>query len=503
MLRSNSFRQKRALCQLRSFSSLLKSHAYINGKWVEAGNKDMFNVINPANGNVVGIVPNMDVNDAVRAVSAAKKALNNSEWHSFTAKDRSDLLKKWFYLIKQNADEISSIMTTESGKPISEARGEVTYGNAFLEWFAEQARRIYGEVIPSPIKNREIVVLKQPLGVAALITPWNFPLAMITRKTGAALAAGCTIVMKPAEDTPLTALALVKLAEEAGFPDGVVNIITTNKAAPIGDYFCKSLDVNGISFTGSTEVGKLLFRNSSGGIKRISLELGGNAPFIVFKSANLENAVEAAVSCKFRNCGQTCISANRFFLQHEIHDEFIELFKQRVAALKVGDGSKPGVQIGPLINTTQFNKVCTYVEDARLKCAKVILGGKALNELGELFYSPTIITNVPSSAKLYTEEIFGPVASIIKFKTEPEVIKAANDTRRGLAGYFFSEDIQQVFRVAKLLELGMVGVNEGLISAAEAPFGGVKESGIGREGCHHGIDEYVEVKYICFGNLKY
>ncbi|CAD7003356.1 unnamed protein product [Ceratitis capitata] len=503
MIFCNNFRQKLSFIRLRSFSSLVQSKAFIDGNWINAGNNRTFDVINPANGVVVGSVPNMDVNDATQAVKAAKKAFESSEWSKYTAKERSSLLKKWYNLIEQNSDEIAKIMSAESGKPIHEARGEVTYGNAFIEWFAEEARRIYGDIIPSPVKDREIIVLKQPLGVAALITPWNFPMAMITRKAGAALAAGCTIVIKPAEDTPLTALALAKLAEDAGFPDGVINIVTTDKAVPIGELFCKCPDVKGISFTGSTEVGKWLFRNSSDGIKRLSLELGGNAPFIVFNSANLDKAVDAAVSSKFRNCGQTCISANRFFLQEEIHDKFINLLKQKVEALKIGDGSKPDVQIGPLINDMQFNKVHALVEDARSKNAKVIFGGTPLEKVGKLFYSPTIITDVPSTAKLYTEEVFGPVVSVVKFKTEEEVIQAANNSRRGLAGYFFSQNLQQVFRVARLLEVGMVGVNEGLISAAEAPFGGVKESGIGREGSHHGIDEYVEIKYVCMGNLKY
>ncbi|XP_069967712.1 succinate-semialdehyde dehydrogenase, mitochondrial isoform X2 [Bactrocera oleae] len=432
---------KLVLLDTKPFSSLVQSKAFINGNWINASCNKTFEVINPANGSVVGSVPNMDVNDAALAIQAAKNAFEQSEWPKFTAKERSSLLKKWFHMIDKNVNEISSIMSAESGKPIHEARGEVAYG--------------------------------------------------------------CTIVIKPAEDTPLTALALVKLAEEAGFPDGVINIVTTNNAAPIGDLFCKSPDVKGISFTGSTEVGKWLFRNSSDGIKRISLELGGNAPFIVFNTANLEKAADAAIASKFRNCGQTCVSANRFFLQHEIHDKFIDLIKQRVESLKVGDGSKPDVQIGPLINNMQFKKVSSYVEDARSKGAEILFGGNPLEKLGKLFYSPTIISNVPANAKLYTEEVFGPVVSIVKFKTEEEVIHAANNSRRGLAGYFFSENIQQVFRVARLLEVGMVGVNEGLISAAEAPFGGVKESGIGREGSHHGIDEYVEIKYICMGNLKY
>lgn len=311
------------------------------------------------------------------------------------------------------------------------------------------------------------------------------------------------MVIKPAEDTPLTALAVVKLAEEAGIPKGVVNVVTTNKAAPIGDLFCKSPDVQGISFTGSTEVGKILYRQSADGVKKVSLELGGNAPFIVFDTADMEKAVDGAMASKFRNCGQTCVSANRFFVQEGIYDKFVEALKQRIESLKIGNGDSADTQIGPLINKMQFNKVADFVEDARKKCSTIISGGKALPEMGELFYAPTIVTDIPPEAKIYTDEVFGPVVSIIKFKTEAEALAKANESRRGLAGYFFSENIQQIFRVAKRLEVGMVGVNEGLISAAEAPFGGVKESGIGREGSHYGIDEYVEVKYICLGNLKY
>lgn len=417
-------------------------------------------------------------------------------------------------------------MTAESGKPIVESKGEVLYGNAFMEWFAEEARRIYGEIVPAPVPNREIIVMKQPLGVAALITPWNFPLAMITRKAGAALAAGkntkfskylyikkfiviknrnlgCTVVIKPAEDTPFTALAVAKLAEEAGIPKGVVNVVTSNKAAPIGELFCKSPDIQGISFTGSTEVGRILFRQSAEGIKRVSLELGGNAPFIVFDSANLEKAVDGAMASKFRNCGQTCVSSNRFFIQEGIYDKFVAALKDRVEKLKIGPGDKETTQVGPLVNEMQFNKVSSFVEDARSKKADIVCGGKPIKKLGNLFYEPTIVTNIPTSAKIYTEEVFGPVVSIIKFKTEEEALAKANESRRGLAGYFYSDNVQQIFRVAKRLEVGMVGVNEGLISAAEAPFGGIKESGIGREGCHHGIDEYTEIKYICMGNLKY
>ncbi|XP_036674464.3 glutarate-semialdehyde dehydrogenase [Drosophila suzukii] len=491
-------------CRMRGLSALVQDKALVDGAWVDSSNsKATFEVRNPANGAVIGKVPNMNVADAQQAINAAKQAYESKEWRSLTAKDRSNLLKKWHKLIEENSQEIAEIMTAESGKPINESKGEVAYGNAFVEWFAEEARRVYGEIVPSPTPNREIIVMKQPIGVAALITPWNFPMAMITRKAGAALAAGCTVVVKPSEDTPLTALAVAKLAVDAGIPKGVINVVTTKEAAPIGDLFCKSPDVRGISFTGSTEVGKLLFRNSADGIKRICLELGGNAPFIVFDSANIEKAVDGAMASKFRNCGQTCVSANRFFVQDSIYDKFVGQLKKRVEALKIGDGQGCDVQIGPLINEMQFKKVSGFVEDARSKKANIILGGKPLAEHGALFYAPTIVTDVPPSAQLYSEEVFGPVVSIIRFRDEEEAVKKANDTRRGLAGYFYSENLQQVFRVAKRLEVGMVGVNEGIISAAEAPFGGVKESGVGREGSKHGIDDYVDIKYICMGNLKY
>ncbi|KAH8304934.1 hypothetical protein KR018_008314 [Drosophila ironensis] len=488
---------------MRRFSALVQDKALVNGQWVGSSSSDTFEVRNPADGSLIGCVPDMTVADAQKAIDAAKQAFESREWRSLTAKDRSNLLKKWHKLIEANAQEIAEIMTAESGKPINESKGEVAYGNSFMEWFAEEARRVYGEIIPSATPNREIIVMKQPIGVAALITPWNFPMAMITRKAGAALAAGCTVVVKPSEDTPLTALAVAKLAEDAGIPKGVINVVTTKRAAPLGDLFCKSPDVRGISFTGSTEVGKLLFRNCADGIKRVCLELGGNAPFIVFDSANIEKAVDGAMASKFRNCGQTCVSANRFFVQDGVYDEFVSRLQKRVQALKIGNGQGSDVQIGPLVNQMQFKKVSAFVEDARDKKATVVTGGKPLPDQGELFYAPTIITDVPPTAKLYTEEVFGPVVSIIRFGDEEEAVCKANDTRRGLAGYFYSENLQQVFRVAKRLEVGMVGVNEGIISAAEAPFGGVKESGVGREGSKHGIDDYVDIKYICMGNLKY
>lgn len=425
-------------------------------------------------------------------------------------------------MIGEHSQEIAEIITAESGKPIGESKVEVDYGNGFLEWFAEEARRVYGEIIPAPVANREVMVIKQPIGVACLITPWNFPLAMITRKAAAALAAGskylyeyaslgsfkfvsylgCTVIIKPSEFTPLTALAVAKLAENAGIPKGVINVVTTTQSAPIGELFCKSHDVHTISFTGSTEVGKLLYRQCADTVKRVSLELGGNAPFIVFNSANINLAIDGAMASKFRNCGQTCVSSNRFFIQEGIYDEFIGGLKKRVSALKIGPGDCSDNEIGPLINQMQLNKVKSFVEDACSKKAKLIIGGTTLPDIGELFFAPTIVSDLTPDMKLYTDEVFGPVISIIKFKDEEEAVKKANDTQRGLAGYFYTENLQQAFRVARRLEVGMVGVNESRISAPEAPFGGVKESGIGREGSHQGIDEYVNIKYVCMGNLN-
>ncbi|CAD7090415.1 unnamed protein product [Hermetia illucens] len=489
----------------RLSTALLQDKALIDGKWVSAASGKTFEVYNPATGSIIAHVPDMDSTDAQKSIEAAKKAFYSEEWSGLTAKERSGLLKKWFRLLEQNRPEIAAIMTAESGKPINEAIGEAVYGDSFVEWFAEEARRIYGEVIPGPVPNRELFIMRQPIGVAGLITPWNFPHAMITRKAGAALAAGCTVVIKPAEDTPLTALALGKLAQEAGIPNGVINIVTSGRehAPAIGELFCKSPDVAGISFTGSTQVGKILYRNCADGIKRLGLELGGNAPFIVFNSANIDKAVDGAMVSKFRNCGQTCVSANRFLIQENVFDEFASKLKERVEGLRIGDGANSEVKVGPLINKMQIDKVAHFVEDAVSKGATVITGGGRLKELGELFYKPAIITNIKPNMVLYTEEVFGPVISLMKFKTEDEAVKIANDTQRGLAGYFFSEDVQQIFRVARKMEVGMVGINEGLISTAEAAFGGIKESGLGREGSRHGIDDYVYLKYMCVGNLKF
>nr|CAI5860663.1 unnamed protein product [Callosobruchus analis] len=440
-----------------------------HGSWISANNNKEFEVINPANGQVIATVPDMDVKDTQKAIESAAEAFRT--WQYTTAKERSTLLRKWYNLLVENQDSIAKVMTAESGKPLAEALGEVNYGNSFIEWFSEQARNIRGEIISSPVATKKMFVEHNPIGVAALITPWNFPHAMITRKAGAALSAGCTCVIKPAEDTPLTALALMKLAEEAGIPKGVLNVVTS-----------------------STEVGKILYKQCASGIKRLGLELGGNAPFIVYNSANLQKAISGALVSKFRNCGQTCVASNRFLVQDKIYDAFVAKLVEEVNKLKLGDGSKPGINLGPLINQAQFKKVSELVEDAVSKGAEVKTGGKPAPDLGKLFYKPTVLTNVKDGMLAYTEEVFGPVINIIRFETEEESLQIANNTERGLAGYFFSEDVSQIFRVARKLEVGMIGVNEGLISTAEAPFGGVKESGLGREGSHHGIEEYTYIK---------
>uniref|UniRef100_A0A1A9VYC2 Succinate-semialdehyde dehydrogenase, mitochondrial n=1 Tax=Glossina austeni TaxID=7395 RepID=A0A1A9VYC2_GLOAU len=475
--------------QLQNNLSFWKS--YINGEWIEANDGERYEIKNPADGEIIRCVPNMKIEDCQKAIEAAKCAFHSEEWSSLCAKQRSQLLK------------IAEVITAESGKPITEAKREVLYGSSFIEWFGEEARRIRGEIVPYPKKDREILVVKQPLGVAGLITPWNFPLSMITRKAGAALAAGCTLVVKPSSFTPLTCLAVTRLAEEAGFPKGVINVVTTKSARTVGEYMCNSPDIQIISFTGSTRIGKIVYGLCSKTMKRISLELGGNAPLIVFDSADLKNAVESALAAKFRNCGQACTAANRIFVQEGIYKQFVDKFKTYVEDLSVGHGRCENTQIGPLINEDQLNKMNEFVKDAREKNACILTGGEGLPQMGKLFFAPTIITEVPREAKIYAEEIFGPIAPIIKFKGEKEVLQKANETRVGLAGYFFSENLQQVFRVAKCLEVGMIGINEGIISTTEAPFGGVKESGIGREAGHQGVDEYVDIKYICLGNLKY
>ncbi|XP_065352458.1 succinate-semialdehyde dehydrogenase [NADP(+)] GabD isoform X2 [Cloeon dipterum] len=485
--------------QIRNMS-LVRSLAFVNNQWVPASSGETFEVTNPANGQVLGQVPDMDVDDTEQAVNVAFEAFKT--WEHTTAKERSVLLRKWYNLLEDNKDEIAQIMTAESGKPLSEAAGEVAYANGFIDWFSEEARRIPGEIVASPTQTKEMMMIRRPIGVAALITPWNFPAAMITRKAGAALAAGCTCVIKPAEDTPLTALAMADLAAKAGIPKGVINVVTCSrkKAAEVGRVLCTSPQVAGLSFTGSTNVGKLLYEQCASTVKRVSLELGGNAPFIVFESADLEAAVKGAIACKFRNCGQTCVSANRLFVQESIFNQFVAKLEEAVKGLKVGDGAAAGVTQGPLINDAQATKVKQLVEDAVKKGAKVHLGGKPASEMGARYFQPTIISDVDHSMRVYNEEIFGPVAVCIPFKSEEEVLAIANSTRSGLAGYFYSNNLSQIWRVAKRLEVGMVGINEGLLSAPEAAFGGIKESGIGREGSHYGIEEYSYIKYLCFGH---
>ncbi|KAL1465449.1 hypothetical protein WDU94_005022 [Cyamophila willieti] len=476
--------------------------AYVNGEWVDSNKK--FPVFNPANDELLADVPDMGESEVQKAIDAAKEAFE--QWSQTTAKERGAALRKWLKELEGNKQALAEIMTKESGKPLVESLGEVAYANSFVDWFSEEARRTYGEIVPSPVKSKELLMVREPLGVVGLITPWNFPMAMITRKAAPALAAGCTCVIKPAEDTPLTALALAALAQEAGIPKGVFNVVTSSRsnANSVGKLLCTSPHVAGISFTGSTHVGKILYNHCSQGIKRISLELGGNAPFIVYSNANLEKAVVGALAAKFRNCGQACVAANRFLIQEDVFDQFVELLKTNITkSFQQGDSSKnEKCNLGPLINLAQVEKVDSIVKDAVSKGAKVVLGGEKVSSLGDKFFAPTILTNVTPDMLCYTEEVFGPVAVCIKFKTEEESLQIANNSSTGLAGYFYTSDISQAWRVAKKLQVGMVGINEGIISHTEAAFGGVKESGIGREGSRHGMDEFTQIKYMCFGNLE-
>ncbi|CAH0720002.1 unnamed protein product, partial [Brenthis ino] len=481
---------------------LLKKSGYINGQWVNAESNAAFPVINPADDSVIAEVPDMDAIDAKKAVDAASNAFQS--WKDTTAKERSIILRKWYDICVKNTESLAQIITAEAGKPLAESKGEIAYGNSFLEWFADTARHINGEIIQSPWPNKTIMVTRQPLGVVSIITPWNFPFAMITRKVGALMAAGCTCVIKPAEDTPLTALAAVQLAEEAGVPKGVINVVTSSRknAPAVGQVLCEDSNVHCVSFTGSTHVGKILYGMASKGIKRVSLELGGNAPFIVFPSADIEHAVENAMSAKFRNNGQACVCANRFLIHQDVYDKFLQLFKNRIAKYCVlGPGAKEGVTCGPLINMEQTKKVTGLVNDALSKGAKAVIGGKPAVEIGNKFFESTILTNVNPDMKIYGEEIFGPVAVCHKFESEDEVVKLANSTRSGLASYVFTKDVGQAFRMSRRLDFGMVGINDGMLSAAEPPFGGIKESGIGREGSKHGVEEYTDIKYTLFSAL--
>jgi succinate-semialdehyde dehydrogenase / glutarate-semialdehyde dehydrogenase len=484
-----------AIPQLKD-PSLLKNQAFIDGAWVDADSGKRFNVDNPADASLLGSVPDMGAAETKRAIEAAEAAL--PAWRALMAKQRSVLLKKWNDLMLANIDDLAAILTAEQGKPLAEAKGEVNYGASFIEWFAEEGKRIYGDVIPGHMADKRLIVMKQPIGVCAAITPWNFPNAMITRKAGPALAAGCTMVLKPAEQTPFSALAMAELAVRAGIPKGVFNIVTgsIDSAPAIGQELCSNPTVRKLSFTGSTEVGRILMRQSSDTVKKLSLELGGNAPFIVFDDADLDAAADGLMQCKFRNAGQTCVSANRIYVQAAVYDAFTEKVKAKMTKLKVGRGTEQGVTVGPLIDEQGLAKVESHVEDAKKQGANVLIGGKR-HALGGRFYEPTLIANVPMSAKVSCEETFGPVAPLIKFTDEAEAVKLANSTEFGLAGYFFSRDLSRVFRVAEGIESGMVGVNTGIISNEVAPFGGVKQSGLGREGSKYGIEDYVEIKYVC------
>jgi succinate-semialdehyde dehydrogenase/glutarate-semialdehyde dehydrogenase len=477
--------------------ALLKTAAYINGAWTNG--EGTFDVHDPATGKTIASVANLTQQAAGVAIEAANKAW--PLWRDKTAKERAAILMEWYRLQMLHADDLARIMTAEQGKPLAEAKGEVAYGASFVEWFAEEGRRIYGETIPSTDQNRRLLVLKQPIGVCAAITPWNFPIAMITRKVAPALAAGCTVVIKPAEQTPLSALALAELAHRAGMPPGVLNVLTADsqRSIEIGKLLCSSDTVRHLSFTGSTEVGRILAAQCAPTIKKISLELGGNAPFIVFDDADIDSAVEGAMISKYRNAGQTCVCANRFYVQESVYEKFVEKFAAKAKAIRVGNGFEPGVQQGPMIDEQALEKIELHVSDALSKGAKLVTGGQ---RAGERAYQPTVLSHVTSEMRCAREETFGPVAPVFSFKTEEEAIALANNTEFGLASYFYSRDIGRIFRVAEALEYGMVGINTGLISTAEAPFGGVKQSGLGREGSHHGIEDYVEIKYLCLGDIK-
>ncbi|XP_045407847.1 succinate-semialdehyde dehydrogenase, mitochondrial [Lemur catta] len=480
-------------------AALLRTDSFVGGRWLPAA--ATFPVHDPASGAALGMVADCGVPEARAAVRAAYEAF--CSWRAVSAKERSSLLRKWYELMIQNKDDLAKIITAENGKPLKEAQSEILYSALFLEWFSEEARRIYGDIIYTSAKDKRALVLKQPIGVAAIITPWNFPSAMITRKVGAALAAGCTVVVKPAEDTPCSALALAELANQAGIPPGVYNVIpcSRKKAKEVGEALCTDPLVPKISFTGSTATGKILLHHAANSVKKVSLELGGLAPFIVFDSANVDQAVAGAMASKFRNSGQTCVCANRFLVQRGIHDSFVKEFAAAMKkSLRVGNGFEEGTTQGPLINEKAVEKVEKHVSDAVSKGATVVTGGKR-HQLGKNFFEPTLLSNVTQDMLCSHEETFGPLAPVIKFDTEEEAVAIANATDVGLAGYFYSQDPAQIWRVAEQLEVGMVGVNEGLISSVECPFGGVKQSGLGREGSKYGIDEYLELKYVCFGGL--
>ncbi|MEE8220682.1 MAG: NAD-dependent succinate-semialdehyde dehydrogenase [Woeseiaceae bacterium] len=477
--------------------ALLKTQAFINGEWVDADNGDTLAITNPANGEVIAEVAKCGAAETRRAIEAAEAAM--IDWRQRTAKERAALLRKWFNLMLEAQEDLAQILTAEQGKPLAEARAEVAYGANYIEWFAEEAKRVYGDTIPAPSKDKRIVCIKQPVGVVACITPWNFPNAMLTRKIAPALAVGCTVVCKPASATPLSAYAFAELAVRVGIPAGVINIIT-GRTSEIGEELTSNPTVRKLTFTGSTAVGKKLMAACASTVKRTSMELGGNAPFIVFDDADLDAAVAGAIICKFRNAGQTCVCANRILVQESIYDEFVEKLMAAAADLKMGDGTAEGVTIGPLINEGAANDVLAFVDDAVGKGAKVVVGGQR-SALGACFVEPTILINASDDMRVFREEIFGPVAPLFKFRTEEEAIVMANDTEVGLACYFYARDIGRIWRVGEALEYGIVGINDGIISNEMAPFGGVKESGQGREGSKYGMDDYLEIKYMCMGGI--
>jgi succinate-semialdehyde dehydrogenase/glutarate-semialdehyde dehydrogenase len=475
--------------------TLFRQQAYVDGAWVDADSGQTIAVNNPATGEILGTVPKLGAAETRRAIEAANRAL--PAWRALTAKERAQKLRRWFELLMENQEDLARLMTLEQGKPLAEARGEIAYAASFIEWFAEEAKRVYGDTIPGHQADKRLIVIKQPVGVTAAITPWNFPAAMITRKAGPALAAGCTMVVKPASQTPFSALALAALAERAGIPAGVLSVVT-GSASEIGDELTGNPIVRKLSFTGSTEIGRQLMAQCAPDIKKLSLELGGNAPFIVFDDADLDKAVEGAMASKYRNAGQTCVCANRLYVQEGVYDAFVEKLKAAVAGLKVGNGLEEGVTTGPLIDDKAVAKVREHIDDALGKGAQVVLGGQS-HALGGSFFEPTILVDVPRDARVSREETFGPLAPLFRFRDEDEVIAMANDTEFGLAAYFYARDLSRVFRVAEALEYGMVGINTGIISNEVAPFGGVKASGLGREGSKYGIEEYLELKYLCLG----
>ena len=476
--------------------TLLKNQAYLNGRWCDHSAGQSFAVTNPANAEVISEVPDMGAAETRTVITEANAAW--SGWRQLMAKERAQIIRRWFELVMDNQQDLARILSWEQGKPLAEASGEIAYAASFIEWFAEEAKRVYGDVIPHTVPDRRLLVIKQPIGVVCAITPWNFPTAMITRKAAPALAAGCPIIIKPAPDTPLSALALAELADRAGFPAGIFNVITSNQAAEVGQEMTANPLVRKISFTGSTAVGKILMRQSADTVKKVALELGGNAPFLVFDDADIDAAVEGAMASKYRNSGQTCVCANRLIVQDKVYDEFAEKLAAAVAKLQVGEASEANVQQGPLINEAAVAKVEDHISDALSKGASIAVGGQR-HQRGGTFFQPTVLLNVDNSMKVAVEETFGPVAPIFRFSHEEQAIAMANDTEFGLCAYFYARDVGRIWRVAEGLETGIVGINEGIISTEVAPFGGVKESGLGREGSRYGIDEFLEMKYLCMG----